>query len=121
MRSFQVNRLEAYRVDELPRPSPAVPVDTIHLHSVIELDRTGNDHKLMSSTPHMSDVNFGTLLIYSTCYLKCCYHGLKICPVTTVMLPQRSHGVTRNNFRCYNQHTSHLTASMQQCCQLNQC
>ena len=40
--SFQVNRLEAYRVDELPRPSPALPpVDTTKLHSVIELDRTG--------------------------------------------------------------------------------
>ena len=38
---FQVNQLEAYRVDELPRPSPAVHIDTIHLHSVIELDRTG--------------------------------------------------------------------------------
>ena len=65
---------------------------------------------------------FGTRLKHITCHLEYCYHGLKICSLIMVMLPQRSHGVIRNHLRCYYQpgshHSLYVTASMHHQCRL---
>ena len=71
--------------NELPHSRSAVPVDTIQLHSVIELDRTGVTYLEMYSAgwgqqqqvdvQHFADIKLNHL----TCHSKYCYHGLKMC------------------------------------------
>ena len=83
---FQVNRLEAYRVDELPRPSPAVPpvqnVDTTQLHGVIELDRTGITYlEMYSAVGQRPQVD----VQYST-DVRCLVPNSSIQPVIEVLL-----------------------------------